>query len=169
MTLNNPKYGEYFSWGDIIGHNKNGTSDGYSFDQANYNAGVCGSGHTLTNDITPGDVRYDGAAANMGSPWRMPTKVQCQELINNTTPQWTSMNGVNGYKFTNKSNSSKYIFLPAAGYCRNTSFGSAGVAGIYLSTTWYSGSQSIYMSFNSSILNTGNSYRADGYSSHPIQ
>ena len=41
--------------------------------------------------------------------------VQCQELIDNTTSTWTTINDVNGKKFINKTNSSKYIFLPAGG------------------------------------------------------
>lgn len=46
----------------------------------------------------------------------MPTREQLIELIANTTYEWTSINGVNGGKFTSKTDSSKYIFLPAAGY-----------------------------------------------------
>ena len=52
---------------------------------------------------------------NMGKPWMMFTKEQAQELIDNTTYEWTTINGVNGRKFTSKTDSSKYIFLPAAG------------------------------------------------------
>ena len=51
----------------------------------------------------------------MGSLFKMPTKDQCQELIDNTTSTWTSINSVNGRKFISKIDSSKYIFLPAAG------------------------------------------------------
>src|SRR5574344_1810477 len=43
------------------------------------------------------------------------TKTQGQELIDNTTSEWTTINGVNGRKFINKSDSNKYIFLPAGG------------------------------------------------------
>ena len=35
----------------------------------------------------------------MGSPWKMPTYNQANELINNTTSTWTTINGVNGRKF----------------------------------------------------------------------
>ena len=72
---------EYFSWGDIIGQNKNG-SGSYSFSDANYNAGKCGKGYSLTGDIPQGNSTYDAATANMGSLFKMPTKEQCQELIN---------------------------------------------------------------------------------------
>ena len=59
----------------------------------------------------------------MEAPWKMPTKFQCEELINKTTNTWTAMNGVNGMKFTNKSDSSKYIFTSATGYWSLTSLG----------------------------------------------
>ena len=51
----------------------------------------------------------------MGSPWKMFNKKQGQELIDNTNYTWTTINRVNGMKFTSKTDSSKYIFLPAAG------------------------------------------------------
>ena len=44
------------------------------------------------------------------------TTTQANELIHDTTSIWTSLNGVNGRKFTSNSNASKYIFLPACGY-----------------------------------------------------
>jgi hypothetical protein len=37
-------------------------------------------------------------------------------LWDNSTTEWTTINGVYGQKFTNKSDSSKYVFFPAAGY-----------------------------------------------------
>ena len=44
------------------------------------------------------------------------TLEQGQELIDNTTSEWVSLYGVNGRKYINKIDSSKYIFLPAGGY-----------------------------------------------------
>ena len=55
----------------------------------------------------------DAARANMGGDWRMPTQAEFQELIDNTTKEWTQVNGVNGYKFTSKKDISNYIFIPA--------------------------------------------------------
>ena len=94
----------------------------YSFSQANYNAGVCGSGHNLSGDIPQGNATYDAARANMGSPWKMFTQTQGQELIDGTNSTWTTINGVNGRKFTSKTDSSKYIFLPAGGYWNSATF-----------------------------------------------
>ena len=170
-SLNNPEYGEYFSWGDIIGHNKNGPSDGYSFNQDNYKAGKSGSGYTLTGDITPDDVRYDAAAANMESPWRMPTKAQFEELINKTTTQWTSINGVNGRKFTNKSDSNTYIFLPVGGRWDDTYYNDAGSQGYYWSATYNSSTTSHAWSiyFYSSRVTMISNNRYCGFPIRPIK
>ena len=59
------------------------------------------------------------------------TNDQVNELIKNTFSGWTTMNEVNGYKFFSKTNLSKYIFLPAAGYWRNTTLDGAGSLGLY--------------------------------------
>ena len=57
------------------------------------------------------------AHVRWGGDWRIPTKEELEELLNNCTWTWTSLNGVNGYQVT--SNKSGYtdrsIFLPAAG------------------------------------------------------
>ena len=66
------------------------------------------------------------------------TKTQGQELIDNTTNIWTSLNGVNGRKFTNKTDTSKYIFLPAGGYFAYTNKSNAGSNCDYWSTAYYS-------------------------------
>ena len=127
---------KYFSWGDIRGQNKNG-SGSYSFSRTNYNAGKCGKGHTLTGDIPQGNATYDAATANMGSPWKMPTKAQAQEMINGTTYTWTALNGVNGGKFTSKKDSSKYIFLPAGGQWGDTTLYYRDSIARYWITKWY--------------------------------
>ena len=44
---------------------------------------------------------------------------QGDELIDNTTSTWTTINEVNGRKFINKTDDSKYVFLPAGGCWRD--------------------------------------------------
>ena len=68
----------------------------------------------------------------------MPTNTQCKEIIDNTTRTWTTVNGVNGYKFTSKTDSSKYIFIPAAGNWRDTTYENSGKFGHYWSTIYSS-------------------------------
>lgn len=50
----------------------------------------------------------------MGGDWRMPTKEEFEELVNNTTQVYTSLNSWDGFKFTASNGNS--IFLPACGY-----------------------------------------------------
>lgn len=61
----------------------------------------------------------DTATQVMGEGWRMPTKAELQDLINKTNYKWvTNFNGsgINGGKFTSKTNPNAYVFLPASGY-----------------------------------------------------
>ena len=62
----------------------------------------------------------------------MPTKDEIQELIDNTDSEWVedfNGTGVNGRKFTSKTNTSKYIFIPAAGFRANDSVNYVGSDG----------------------------------------
>jgi hypothetical protein len=68
----------------------------------------------------------DIAAKTLDKNWRIPSKKDFEELIENTNGEWTSVNGVNGWKFINKSDSDLYIFLPAAGYDISSELGSSG-------------------------------------------
>lgn len=58
-------------------------------------------------------ISADTAAQVWGGNWHMPTSAQCQELTANTTYEWTTINGVNGGKFT--AQNGNYIFFPARG------------------------------------------------------
>ena len=136
-------YTKYFSWGDVIGKNKNGTGS-YSFSTANYNAGVCGKGYTLTQNITQGNTTYDAATANMGYPWKMPTKEQSQELIDDTNHSWGTLNGVNGTKIFKKTDDSKFIFLPWTGKYDQTYYDFAGRNGYCWTTVITSGLSAPY-------------------------
>ena len=123
--------------------------------------------------IPQGDIRYDAAAANMGAQWNMPTQVQYSELINtnNTIHEWTTINGVNGMKFTNKSDTSKYIFLPAAGVWSESSNGNAGSYGWYWCTEMYQSntSNAYCLGFFSNKPNLYNNTRYLGLSIRGIQ
>ncbi len=64
---------------------------------------------------TADDIIYN-LDLDEGSPMKsqMPTQAQITELINNTTQEWTTVDGVQGMRFT--ANNGNSIFLPAAGY-----------------------------------------------------
>ena len=75
----------------------------------------------------------------MGEGWRMPTQSEFQELIDNTDKLWTTINGVNGYKFTSKKEGyqNNSIFIPAAGNCGDGSVGNVGYYGNVWSSSLY--------------------------------
>ena len=75
----------------------------------------------------------DAATAVLGNGARIPTQAEWQELLNNTTAEWTTVNNVSGRKFTASNGSS--VFLPAAGYRYGSSLYDAGECGYYWSAS----------------------------------
>ena len=71
----------------------------------------------------------DAANVNMGGAWRMPTNDQLEELLNNTTYDVVTVNGVQGMLFTSTKPGyeGKQLFIPfMQGYWYNGSFEAAG-------------------------------------------
>ena len=97
------------------------------------------------------------------------TYVQGQELINNTIHEWTTINGVNGYMFTSKTNTSKYIFLPAGGLWYDTVHNVVGLYGYYWSATYRSLSGAWCMSTSSSHITLGDASTNDGLPIRPVR
>lgn len=77
----------------------------------------------------------DAATAVMGSGVRMPTQAEWQELVDNTTGEWTTLNNVKGYKFTATNGNS--LFLPAAGWRNGEELLFAGEEGYYWSSSLF--------------------------------
>ena len=113
------EYGDYFAWGEI---NSKGT-------YTDSNSSTYGKSMA---DIS-GNSEYDAATANWDGAWRMPTEAEQQELLNNCTWEWTTLNGVNGRKVTGPNGNS--IFLPATGYRDGSSSKYVGSYGYYWSST----------------------------------
>jgi hypothetical protein len=146
----NPEdYGNYYAWGetkpkevydwDTYAYGGYNDSIGaYSFikycNMPNY--GLNG----FTDDLTTLEASDDAATVNLGGKARTPTEDEWQELINNTTPTWTTRNGVNGRLLT--APNGKSIFLPAAGGRDGSSLYDAGERGYYWSSTLYTGNPS---------------------------
>ena len=131
-------YGDYFAWGETQ------TKTAYNWENYRYGHGS----HQLTKycddpdygadgytdnltTLEPGD---DAATANIGNGARTPTKTEWEEMVNNTTRERTSLNGVDGWKFTAPNGNS--IFLPGAGEMSSTgTLLDAGPCGHYWSST----------------------------------
>lgn len=83
-----------------------------------------------------------------GGSWFMPSENQFRELVNNCNANWTTINGVEGYKFTG--NNGKSIFFPAAGYRyrSDSSINDTGSGGYYCGYIPYENhSEGIYLGF----------------------
>jgi len=156
------EYGRYFAWGDVVGQTWDGSSwsGGGFYTYPSYQLDA-------NNNLKP---EYDAAHAILGGKWRMPTKAECEELINNCTSNWTNINGVSGILFTSKKSgyTDKSIFLPAAGvgYCSNVD--AAGSDGLYWSSTFFSGDYAWYLYFDSDYVSTYLYSRYIGRSVRPV-
>ena len=113
-------YGDYYAWGE--------TETKEEYTEKNCETW----GKDIGDDIAGTD--RDVAHVRWGSPWRMPTKKEFQELIDNCDWEWTTLNRVNGRKMTSKKNGN-WIFLPAAGCCLWTPPSGAGRFGHFWSST----------------------------------
>ena len=72
------------------------------------------------------DLEDDAAHVNMGIIWRMPTKEDFEELLQNTDKEVITIDEGKTYivKFVNKNDSTKYILIPITGLSEslNTSY-----------------------------------------------
>ena len=92
--------GNYYAWAE------KSTKSSYEEDNST-------SYGVYRSDIT-GNSSYDVATAMLGGSYRMPTRAEAQELVDDCTWTYTSLNGTSGYKITGPSGNS--IFLPITGY-----------------------------------------------------
>lgn len=146
--------GLYFQWGDTIGYTANQLGRDKVFDWKSYFDTTDG-GDTFNkyNDggyLTVLESIDDAATVNMGSQYRMPTKEEIKELINNTIQTFINLDGdeyskyeaqngdiergkLKGVRFTGSNGNS--IFIPAAGFCNESSLGGVGIFGTLLSSS----------------------------------
>lgn len=146
--------GLYFSWGNVEGHI---IGEGYDFSQAVYDS-------TPAADIeTDLSLDQDAARAYLGTPWRMPTAAEFQELYDNCTCVWTAMDNVNGLLCTSNVNGNK-LFFPAAGIYNGPSHNNRGSIGYYWSSTYNSAANAFRLNFDqSSVGPQGSSLRRLGF------
>jgi hypothetical protein len=118
------EYGDYLSWGEITGKGYYSTGS-YSYNYEQY--------LDMTNGDNISGTQYDAAHVRLGGEWRMPTREECEELVNNCTWSWEQYEGGNwGMKVTASNGNS--IFLPAGGY-PNPTWTNVGSYGTYWTAT----------------------------------
>lgn len=150
--------GCYFSWGNIDGHPADVNEDGYSFNASNYSNSP---GYQLTTDIASNDAQHDAALAHLGSPWRLPTKKELDELKNYTDREYITIDGVEGRKLMKKSDHSVFIFLPSAGQRYNRLFYSN--RGRYWTSKFVNETDAYGLYFSSGVFNISTLDRAYGF------
>ena len=152
--------GLYFAWGETVGF---AADEDWKLEKVffweNY------KGKEISSDLT---LEQDAAHTCMGGNWRMPTKDEWQELIDNCNVTWVgnfNKTKVAGKLFTSKVNGNS-VFFPADGRCGIASVIGAGQFGDYWSATYlskvtsydfYFDSGNLYVSFD--IRHHGRSVR----------
>lgn len=141
-------YGDYYAWGETEPKND------YSWNTYKYSNSV----GFITKYCTNGIMGYNGyidnkttldpiddvAHVKWGGDWRMPTNAELNELKRNCIWEWTTQNGINGYKVTSKipGYTDRSLFLPAAGiYGDNTNPSGSSLA--YWTSSIYSNDPSV--------------------------
>ncbi len=147
--------GLYFQWGDISGYTASqvGSGEGQKFfgwADYKYGNGTSSPGATgmtkynSTDGKTVLETSDDAATANWGCSWRMPTSSEYSALGEAVTTAWTADyqgSGVSGLVCTDRIDSSKVLFFPAAGLCYNGSVRYVGGEGRYWSSTLRMGNE----------------------------
>jgi hypothetical protein len=120
------EYGGYFGWADPTGAKTSQSNDDYP--SANPPQNICGT-------------EYDAAHVHWGGSWRLPTREEQLELVNNC--EWTraTINGIQGYWVSGNGNR---IFLPAGGGRAGTSINYRGSGADFWSGTLSSNTGEAY-------------------------
>ena len=118
-----------------------------------------------------------GGYFEFGQVASAPSLDQINELLNNTTSEWTTLNGIEGTRFTGGNGGT--IFLPAAGYLRLGNLCYVGTGGSYWSSIPDEGdcvAPGIYacgLTFYSPVFSfevfSSSSYRSNGQSVRPVR
>lgn len=116
VGANSPEeYGDYFAWGETA-PKENYTWTTYKWCNGTWSSltKYCtDSNYGIVDNKTELAPEDDAAYVNWGASWRMPTVVQAQELCNNCTWRWITLNCTNGRLVTGPNGNT--MFLPAGG------------------------------------------------------
>lgn len=129
------EYGGYYAWGETK------EKDIYSWQTYKFGDATAGgltkyclsSSYGTVDGKTVLESMDDAARINAGYVWRMPTKAEMDELVEQCTWVLETLNGIPGYRVTGPSG--KSIFMPFGGSKSNDQHHSLGDVGFY----WTSG------------------------------
>jgi hypothetical protein len=131
--------GDYFAWGEKE------SKDVYVWESYKLARGSYDSifKYTEADGKSILDSQDDVATAKLGDEWRMPTKEDMEELVEECKWEWMSQNGVLGWIVTG--NNGKSIFLPAVGAASSYRIAGVNELGRYWTSTR---NESGYSAFN---------------------
>ena len=152
--------GMFFQWADTQGYTSEQVGSGadkkyFYWTDYKYGSDIMNMlKYNETDDLTVIELSDDAARVNWGGLWRVPTITEWQELVNNTTATWETINGVNGVKFTGQNNN--YIFIPYSGDAEtgsiHTGWSPLWSSDIYINEDSYNGARNISISYYNNNL-----------------
>ena len=162
-------YGDYYAWGETSGDKYKYFYDTYKWTTDN---GSTFTRYNSTDGLTTLKDEDDAACVNWGSPCRMPTKSEFDELLRCSWTQSTyGGSEVEGYTVSGKNGySDKSIFIPFAGYYHDVNFCNAGEFFLLWSSTPRTDAYSnayVVLGFGSYHY-SDNKSRWDGMSVRPV-
>ena len=184
-------YGDYYAWGELEGNKPGFRWTNYKFGKAFDNLtkycnrssyGLKRFTDNLTQILPEDDVAYQNKKLH-NFKFHIPTKDQCEELINYTNNYWVNnydpskiehttndggIQGLNGRIFEGKNRNQ--LFIPAAGYCSGSDTNSVGTFCFLWSSSLHladsSNAYNIYFYLNAIAM--ANNCRCYGFSIRPV-
>lgn len=194
-------FGDYFAWAATepwytkytldaegvptvaAGDWKSGKEAGYVEANAPYYDSSSGS-YTKYNNADILEKKDDAANKTLGGDWMIPTQMiweAIKDFSGISVSYSSSLNGVIGLKFSNNSDASKYIFLPAASEFRDAKnyAGGAGLYGVNKHGKYWSGNMlanegkyapsCLFFLTAGNMTPAGAGYREWGYTIRPVR
>ena len=169
--------GLYFAWGETQGYTSGqvGTDKNFTWEDYKFGPDTAITKYNETDGLTVLEPEDDAATVNWGKGWKMPTREQIMELRTNTKSEWTTVNGVQGCKFTSKVDgyTDKFLFFPAAGGAANGIASDVGYVGCYWGASLYDNDyyQALryFFYYGEPIYIIDTISRRDGYSVRPVR
>jgi len=165
-------YGEYFAWGETTAKDE--------FSWSNYRFGTATALTGYNTDPSHGtvdgrpvlDAGDDPAHVRLGGRWRMPTRVELEELLAGCEWTWTTRDNVKGYLVTGKKAgyTDRILFLPASGAVYPGSNCFPGVFGDYWTASLSPAdpSNASFLYFHADGCSIGNYPRSRGLTIRPV-
>ncbi|MCQ2189876.1 MAG: hypothetical protein MJZ00_08230 [Paludibacteraceae bacterium] len=163
------EYGNYYQWGETD------TTDNYVPESCRTYAlpiselkeqGIIGADSLLT-------AKYDAATVNWGAKYRMPSRIEIEELMNNTESKWLIIempdsSSVSG-RITKSNKNGKSVFFPVAGIRNYSEIADVGHGGYCWSASAYEyGRNAWLLHFNSKGFSCYHLARRYGKSVRPV-